>query len=379
DALGYVTELTYDGASRVVAQRRYAKAIDTTALGTQPSSSAIAPEPSDADRVTRKFYDADGLLRAELDAENYYTEYAYDAAGRLIAQTRFSTPMVGTLVNAYTPPSVVTFGMIPPATAYVVRQIDLRDSSLFHPAALASQFEALKAVNEAGAFRDLVALIRSAGPALKLGGFDAMALLRAWTRNLPADAPIRATLTSLGVMLSGTGGASSDIFVGDSSNNSFGGGEGVDLIDGGAGNDSLSGDNGNDTLDGGLGNDSLSGGSGADTYLFGLGSGQDTISNSDGDALGTNADTIVLGAGITPANITLTRSADTLVISLNGTDDRLSVSNYFQYDGTSANAVEAIRFADGTSWSIADVKARAIASTTGDDGLTGYATNDALS
>ncbi|WP_140637450.1 RHS repeat protein, partial [Methylibium rhizosphaerae] len=40
DALGYVTELTYDGASRVVAQRRYAKAIDTTALGTQPSSSA---------------------------------------------------------------------------------------------------------------------------------------------------------------------------------------------------------------------------------------------------------------------------------------------------------------------------------------------------
>uniref|UniRef100_UPI0011284E32 calcium-binding protein n=1 Tax=Methylibium rhizosphaerae TaxID=2570323 RepID=UPI0011284E32 len=175
------------------------------------------------------------------------------------------------------------------------------------------------------------------------------------------------------------GGDGSDTLVGGAGNDSLTGGSGNDTLDGGLGNDSLSGGSGSDTLDGGVGNDTLYGGEGADTYVFSLGSGQDTINNSDGDALGTNADTIVLGAGITPADVTLTRSYDTLIISLNGTDDRLSVSSYFTNDGTSAYAVEAIRFADGTSWSIADVKARAIASTTGDDGLTGYATNDALS
>ncbi|WP_281286175.1 calcium-binding protein, partial [Methylibium rhizosphaerae] len=309
----------------MVAQRRYAKAIDTTALGTQPSSSAIAPEPGDADRVTRKFYDAVGLLRAELDAENYLTEYVRDAAGRVIAQTRYATPVAGRFI---------------------------------HAAALTAQLEVFKAVNEVAAFTDLVALIRSAEPALREGGFDAVALLRAWTRNLAADAPIRATLASLGVLLSGSGTAASDIYLGDGSNNSFSGGSDIDRIDGGAGNDSLNGNAGNDTLDGGAGNDTLSGDAGADTYLFGLGSGQDTINNYDSDALGTNADTIVLGAGITPTNVTLSRSGSNLVISVSGTEDRLTINSYFVTDGTSQHAVETIRFADGSSWSIADVKAR---------------------
>lgn len=40
----------------------------------------------------------------------------------------------------------------------------------------------------------------------------------------------------------------------------------------------------------------MSGGNGADTYLFGFGSGQDTINNGDVDAVGVNADTVLLGA-----------------------------------------------------------------------------------
>uniref|UniRef100_UPI00248270C9 calcium-binding protein n=1 Tax=Methylibium rhizosphaerae TaxID=2570323 RepID=UPI00248270C9 len=80
--------------------------------------------------------------------------------------------------------------------------------------------------------------------------------------------------------------------------------------------------------------------------------------------LGTNADTIVLGAGITPADVTLTRWYDDLVISINGTDDRLTVPGYFYNDGTSVYAVEAIRFADGTSWNYATTKSKVSTATT---------------
>lgn len=43
------------------------------------------------DRVTRYFYDKDGLKRAVLDAAGYLTEYVYDGAGRLIHTIAYST------------------------------------------------------------------------------------------------------------------------------------------------------------------------------------------------------------------------------------------------------------------------------------------------
>ncbi|WP_281286181.1 calcium-binding protein, partial [Methylibium rhizosphaerae] len=96
------------------------------------------------------------------------------------------------------------------------------------------------------------------------------------------------------------GMAGDDTIDGGDGRDTLNGGDGNDTLQGGVGADALNGGNGNDTLEGGAGNDTLSGDAGADTYLFGLGSGQDTINNYDSDAPGTNADTIVLGAGITP-------------------------------------------------------------------------------
>jgi len=421
DAQGYVTQVTYDGASRVIAQQQFANPIDPASLGAEPSTSAIAPTLSADDRIAHKFYSADGLLASELDAENYFTEYGYDSAGRLTSTTRYATPMVGQLADAYTPPSVIDVGTTPPAGAYVIRDGDTgtgtgtgSSSGPLDGAALTNKFNAYKAVDEVAAVTDLVDLIRSAGPMLKASGFDGVALLRSWTSNLPANAPLLATLASLGVVFSDDGSASSDLYVGNSGSNTFAGGAGDDVIDGGSGADALGGNDGNDTviggagadelwgdhgndvlqggtgadtliggggndtLDGGQGRDTLYGGSGADTYLFGYGSGQDLINNYDEDAAGTYADTILLGAGITAANVTFLHVGNDLVVSLNGTDDRLTVGGYFLDDGTSLSRLEIVRFADGTSLGYADVKARSLLSTSGDDILAGFVTGDTI-
>ncbi|MEZ7912511.1 MAG: calcium-binding protein [Propionivibrio sp.] len=157
------------------------------------------------------------------------------------------------------------------------------------------------------------------------------------------------------------------------------GGNGNDQLDGGEGNDVLYGDAGNDVLDGGAGNDVLSGGVGADSYRFGRGSGQDTINNYDGEALGANPDRVVLGSDIVASDVVLTRSYDDLVISLKGTTDSLRVSAYFNQDASGSSAVESIVFADGTAWDIAAVKALVQVGTAGNDTLHGYAGNDMLS
>jgi len=152
---------------------------------------------------------------------------------------------------------------------------------------------------------------------------------------------------------------------------------GNDRFTGSAAGDTLRGLAGNDTLDGGAGNDTLSGGTGNDTYLFGKGSGKDTISSYDSAA--GKVDAVQLGAGITAADVVLTRESDTLVLSLKGSADNLRVSNYFSSDAAGGYQVEQIRFADGSSWGVAAVKASLLTGAGGNDSLIGYASADSLS
>jgi Ca2+-binding RTX toxin-like protein len=175
-----------------------------------------------------------------------------------------------------------------------------------------------------------------------------------------------------------SGGEGDDILNGGAQNDMLYGGAGSDVLEGESGDDTLYGGADNDTLDGGIGNDSLTGGEGADTYLFGKGSGQDVINNYDGDEMGTNVDTILLGAGITTSDVTLTSSGDSLYININGTNDRLEVSNYFYADGTLPYAVENIQFADGTVWNLDNVKSSLLVATSGDDVVRGFNTDDTL-
>ena len=157
---------------------------------------------------------------------------------------------------------------------------------------------------------------------------------------------------------------------------------GDDRLFGDAGNDTLEGGIGEDSLEGGTGNDVLDGGAGSDTYVFGLGDGIDTI--NENDATPGAVDTLVLRDGVTPASVVLTRSGTTLAIKLRTpsgalSGDSLWITDFFaRQDSTSK--IDIVRFADGTVWTAAQLKAMVDAAsvTAGNDYIEGYAWDDTL-
>jgi Ca2+-binding RTX toxin-like protein len=167
-----------------------------------------------------------------------------------------------------------------------------------------------------------------------------------------------------------------DVIAGLQGNDSIEGRAGNDTLLGGAGFDYLSGGDGNDTLDGGSDADSLQGGNGSDTYLFGRGSGKDYVINQDDDAVGTNLDRVLLGAGLSENDISLRRSGDALEIGIRGSSDTLTISSYFENDCQTSRVVEEIQFANGAVWTVATVKARVSQATSGNDSLFGSSSDD---
>lgn len=156
------------------------------------------------------------------------------------------------------------------------------------------------------------------------------------------------------------GGAGSDKLYGNAGN---------DTLYGGDGSDTLSGSTGNDILVGGAGADTLDGGTGADTYRFSRGDGADTISTTSA----TNEDTLEFGATITPADVVFTKgSGSAMVLKINGTTDQLTFGQWFTSDTYKINSM---KFADGTVWTLADMKSRPIVvnGTEAVDTLTGAA------
>ncbi|HSW25409.1 MAG TPA: hypothetical protein VLJ62_21800, partial [Burkholderiaceae bacterium] len=92
-----VTETRYDAAGRAVGLTGYANllvaglgagvaGVDALAAGT-----VSAPAASAQDRVSRNFYDADGLLLGALDAQGYLTSYSYDGTGQLTRSLAYAT------------------------------------------------------------------------------------------------------------------------------------------------------------------------------------------------------------------------------------------------------------------------------------------------
>jgi len=93
DAAGYVTEMRYDGDSRVTDVIGWANAVAIAGItaATLPTAAAATPT-ADAvnDRRTRTFYDNDGNVVGKLDAEGYLSENVYDAAGRVVHTIRYA-------------------------------------------------------------------------------------------------------------------------------------------------------------------------------------------------------------------------------------------------------------------------------------------------
>ncbi|WP_305883582.1 RHS repeat protein, partial [Chromobacterium sp. S0633] len=99
DAEGGVERHQYDAAGRLTRSTRYATRLSAeqlAALASQPgeldpSDAQLQPTADPAgDRVSRRYYDRDGLLLASLDGEGYLSETRYDGAGRAIETVRYA-------------------------------------------------------------------------------------------------------------------------------------------------------------------------------------------------------------------------------------------------------------------------------------------------
>ena len=131
------------------------------------------------------------------------------------------------------------------------------------------------------------------------------------------------SLTGSGA-INGTGNFMNNVLIGNSAANT------------------LTGLGGDDILIGGKGNDRLIGGTGNDLYLFGRGDGSDTL--VDCDQTSGNTDTLRFGADISAEQLWFSRSGNDLSVSVIGSQDTVSISNW--YLGT-ANHVERIEAGNG--------------------------------
>lgn len=173
------------------------------------------------------------------------------------------------------------------------------------------------------------------------------------------------------------GYAGNDTLSGGAGNDSLDGGTGNNLLQGGSGNDFLQGGAGNDTLDGGSGKDSLQGNGGNDTYVFARGYGSDSI--YEPNPAGPNFDTLQLGADVLPSDIALFRQADSLVVSIKGTQDQAWISQFFTdtLNGQPADfKLEQFTFANGVTWDLNTIKANVVAAAV--NALVGTVGNDAF-
>ncbi|QOD81731.1 RHS repeat domain-containing protein [Chromobacterium haemolyticum] len=114
DAEGGVERHQYDAAGRLTRSTRYATRLSADTLAAL-ASQAGELDPADAklqpaadptgDRVSRRYYDRDGLLLASLDGEGYLSETRYDGAGRALDTVRYAQrAQAGDSLDALRPP-----------------------------------------------------------------------------------------------------------------------------------------------------------------------------------------------------------------------------------------------------------------------------------
>lgn len=192
------------------------------------------------------------------------------------------------------------------------------------------------------------------------------------------------------------GGRGRDFLYGGADNDVLDGGNGADFLSGGPGADVLGGEYGQqtydpgwypsygytgelvgNTYDGGTGNDRLNGSTGADTYLFDLGWGADTLYEQDNPNLRVT-DVIWFGAGISSADIRVSRKNLDLVLSHVNGQDSITLKSWFGDYTSTVKQVEEVRFQNGTVWSAAGLTAQCQIQQGDDggnklDGLSGYA------
>ncbi|MDR2091790.1 MAG: hypothetical protein LBP58_00480 [Azoarcus sp.] len=131
-------------------------------------------------------------------------------------------------------------------------------------------------------------------------------------------------------------GEGNDVLDGGEDNDVLYAGRGDDVLRGGEGNDKLYGERGDDVLRGGQGNDTLYDVAGDETYYFALGDGADTLLDTQGD------DTLVF-EGIDYTDLVFAKSANarSLEISVQGTDDKVTVTDWFLNESRQIEHIQA--------------------------------------
>ena len=131
-----------------------------------------------------------------------------------------------------------------------------------------------------------------------------------------------------------------------------------DLLRGDGQANQLFGFDGNDTMLGGEGDsDILSGGAGGDTYIYRAGDGRDSI-NDLGAATG-GSDTVIVEGYLAENMAVILSGADNLVMDFGnayGARDVLTLAN--SYAGINAGTIEQVQFADGETFTMAQLRAR---------------------
>ena len=132
---------------------------------------------------------------------------------------------------------------------------------------------------------------------------------------------------------------------GDGGGNTLWGLGGADELYGRNGNDTLHGGADDDILRGGAGNDTLYLGAGSDSVIFERGGGLDIVAADGFDASST--DKVSFGSGIDSDDLWLQRNGSDLEISILGTDDRLTLKEWFGSQTTSTGRLDAFETSSG--------------------------------
>lgn len=86
--------------------------------------------------------------------------------------------------------------------------------------------------------------------------------------------------------------------------------------------------------------------SGLTTYHFALGDGQDTIEDYDDSATPVDVDSLLFSQGIEAENLWFSQVENNLQVNLLGTEDRVTILNWFESD---QNQIESIQVDNGLS------------------------------
>ncbi|TNF83810.1 hypothetical protein FGE05_06290 [Pseudomonas sp. ICMP22404] len=263
------------------------------------------------------------------------------------------------------------------------------------PASALQSLQEFTIALKSSGFQGATAILKALSQQGNINGSDLDAALTTLNRPGQLGSGVDDTLSGKdtydGVMYGLSG---NDTLKGFSGNDYLSGGLGDDTLDGGKGNNQLFGDEGNDLLkvdsdsnnnllSGGVGDDQLFGSSYADTYLFNEGDGKDVITENDAGHVAT--DTLRFGAGIHASDINLQRVGSDLVFKHRNGTDQVTVKGLF--DGTTSSTsivnqsvIERVEFADGTSWTWADMIAAGLnqTGTSRSDALVGWNGNDII-